>query len=264
VRRVIIVDDQDDYCTLRSASQLDTVVKGRNLRDGYSRGWGLQFGDLVQKVHNDPVYRNAFTLAQGRTIQAEQCRMNLFLILRFYLGKLATGDIIEFGSYRGGSAIFMASAAKAIGLDSHIWALDTYEGMPETDHNLDLHRKGDFKDVDYDELVAFARANALDNLTFVRGTFERTIPEVLEKARPMALAHIDCDIYSAVAYSYEAIKDRMLEGGYIAFDDAHYSSCLGATEVVEDLAIRRDGMNCEQIYPHFVFRRWNGTTLRAT
>ena len=43
-------------------------------------------------------------------------------------------------------------------------------------------------------------------------------------------------------------------GGYYVFDDATVSSCIGATEVVEDLVIRRDGLNSEQIYPHFVFR----------
>ena len=45
-----------------------------------------------------------------------------------------------------------------------------------------------------------------------------------------------------------------LGGGYVVFDDATVSSCIGATEAVEDLLIRRDGLNSEQIYPHFVFR----------
>jgi hypothetical protein len=259
----VTADLIEDYCTLRTAPQLDAVVdaviKGRNPFDGYSRGWRLQFGDLTNKIRNDPVYQEALKLAQGRTIQAEHCRMNLYLIVRFYLRKLAAGDIIEFGSYRGGSAIFLAAVAKATGLASRVWALDTYDGMPETDPKIDLHRRGDFRNVDYGELVAYAEASGLDNIIFVRGRFEDTAPSVFKTARPMALAHIDCDIFSAVAYSYEAVKDHMIDGGYIAFDDAHYSSCLGATEVVEDLAIRRDQMNCEQIYPHFVFRRWSGS-----
>ena len=74
------------------------------------------------------------------------------------------------------------------------------------------------------------------------------------KIGDIALAHIDCDIYSAVAFSYDAVRGYMVEGGYLAFDDAIYSSCLGATEAVEELAIRRDGLNCEQVFPHFVFR----------
>lgn len=53
-----------------------------------------------------------------------------------------------------------------------------------------------------------------------------------------------------------ATKDHMVDGCYIVFDDALYSACLGSTEVVEDLLTRRDGLSCEQIYSHFVFRRW--------
>jgi len=245
-----------DYCTLVSTDLPAGIVKGRNAKEGYSRGWGLQFNNLREKVLADPVYRDAAQLALGRTIQAEACRMNLFLIVRFYLQKLEPGDIIEFGSYKGGSAIFLAAVVKALGMDSHVWALDTFEGMPKTDLTIDLHRRGDFDDVDYDEMVAYAKSVGLDNLTFVKGLFEDTAPGVLERARPIALAHIDCDIKDAVRYSYDIVRDNMIDGGYIAFDDAHYSSCLGATEIVEDVVIRRDGKNCEQIYPHFVFRQW--------
>jgi hypothetical protein len=46
----------------------------------------------------------------------------------------------------------------------------------------------------------------------------------------------------------------MVKGGYVVFDDATVSSCMGATEIVEDLLIRRDGLNSEQIWPDFVFR----------
>lgn len=246
-----------DYCTLVQTDLPDGIIKGRNTKEGYSRGWGLQFDGLREKVLADPIYHDAEQLAKGRTIQAEACRMNLYLIARFYLEKLESGDIIEFGSYRGGSAIFLAAVAKAIGLDSHVWALDTFEGMPKTDLTIDLHRSGDFDDVDYDEMVAYSKSIGLDNLTFVRGLFEDTAPQVLDRSKPIALAHIDCDIKAAVGYSYEVVKDRMIDGGYIAFDDAHYSSCLGATEIVEDIVIRRDGKNCEQIYPHFVFRKWS-------
>ncbi len=50
------------------------------------------------------------------------------------------------------------------------------------------------------------------------------------------------------------VKPVMVPGGYLVFDDATYSSCLGATEAVESLLVRRDGLNSEQISPQFVFR----------
>ena len=100
----------------------------------------------------------------------------------------------------------------------------------------------------------YAGKLGLDNLHFIKGLFENTADAVLANAAPISLAHIDCDIFSAVKYSYECVKEKMVPGGYFVFDDATVSSCIGATEVVEDLLIRRDGLNSEQIYPHYVFR----------
>ena len=45
----------------------------------------------------------------------------------------------------------------------------------------------------------------------------------------------------------------MTSGGYVAYDDADVSSCIGATQAVEELIIERR-IHCEQIWPHFVFR----------
>lgn len=228
--------------------------KGRNVYEGYQRGWGLQFGGLREAIVADPLYQEAIGLATGRTIMMEFNRMNIYLIMRFFLQSLARGHIIEFGSYLGGNAIFMAHVAKKLYPGMKVFALDTFEGMPATDKNVDAHNKGDFSGVDLEELRAYAAKIGLDNLEFVKGYFEDTTPGVLQKAGKVALAHIDCDILPSVRYSYEAVKGSMVDGGYIVLDDATMSSCIGATEAVEDLLIRRDGLNSEQIFPHYVFR----------
>lgn len=231
---------------------------GRNVRDGYSRGWGLQFGDLRQKVARDPLYREAVALAANRTVQIEENRMNIFLLLKFFCGALAPGHVVEFGTFKGGSAIFMAKVCQALHPGMQVYAFDTFAGMPETDREIDAHRQNDFNDVDFDELNAYVRAQGLDNLHLVRGLFEGTAPKVLPEVGAIRLSHIDCDIRDAVVYSYEACRPYFVPGAYIVLDDALFSSCLGATEAVEDILIRRDGLNSEQIYPHFVFRAPGG------
>ena len=235
--------------------------KGRSIHDGYARGWGLEFGGIRDSVLEDPIYQQAMALALGRTIQAENCRMNLFLLAKYFLPRLLAespgGSIFEFGSYRGGSAIFLASVCRSLGLNVKVYGLDTFEGMPPTDKGVDAHNAGDFSGVDLNELRAFVESSGLSqHLEFIQGIFEATAPALLAKVPPVLLAHIDCDVYTSVAFAWEAVKPYMAIGGYVAFDDAHMSSCLGATEAVEDLAIRRDGLNCEQIWPHFVFRIW--------
>ena len=206
--------------------------KGRSVLDGYTRGWGLQFGDLKRAIAADPLYRDSLQLAAGRTIQADECRMNLFLILKYYLPRIPAGDIVEFGAYRGGSIIFMASVCARLGRQTRAYGFDSFTGMPMTDRSIDAHNVGDFQDVDIDELRAYTQAVGLSNLEFIKGPFEATAGEYLPKIGTIALAHIDCDIRSSVAYAYEAVRHRMVPGGYVVFDDALASSCLGATEAV--------------------------------
>jgi Macrocin-O-methyltransferase (TylF) len=233
------------------------VRHGRNVYEGYQRGWGQQFGDLRNMVLNDPLYKEAIAIAQDRTIMTEANRINIFLLLRFFLEKLPFGHIIEYGSYRGGNAIFMAYVAKKLFPGMKVFALDTYVGMPATDKNVDAHNAGDFSDVDFAKLNDRIYELKLDNLILVKGLFEDTNDMVMAEAKNVCLAHIDCDIAPAVRYSYEGVRSFMVNGGYIVFDDATVSSCLGATEIVEDLLIRRDGLNSEQIWPHFVFRAFS-------
>ena len=230
------------------------VRQGRNVYGGYQRGWGLQFDGVREKVLADPLYQEAFAVAEDRTIMSEENRMNIFLLLRFYLEKIPFGHIVEYGAYRGGSAIFMAYVVKKLYPDMKVFALDTYEGMPATDKNVDAHNAGDFGDADLEKLQTRISELKLDNLFLVKGLFENTNEAVMAEAKNICLAHIDCDIGPAVKYSYEGVKPFMVDGGYLVFDDATVSSCIGATEVVEDLLIRRDKMNSEQIWPHFVFR----------
>lgn len=230
------------------------IRQGRNVYEGYQRGWGLQFGGLREKVLGDPLYKEAFAVARDRTIMSEENRMNIFLLLRFFLDKIPFGHIVEYGSYRGGSAIFMAYVVQKLYPGMKVFALDSFEGMPPTDKNVDAHNAGDFADVDLEKLQARVDELKLDNLVLVKGFFENTNDAVMAQAGKISLAHIDCDIAPAVKYSYEGVRPFMVEGGYLVFDDATVSSCIGATEVVEDLLIRRDGLNSEQIWPHFVFR----------
>ncbi|MDR0454668.1 MAG: TylF/MycF family methyltransferase [Deferribacteraceae bacterium] len=235
----------------------NTVIDGRNINEGYQRGWGLQYGDLKDNILNDNDYETSWNLIADRSIVEEARLMNLFLIIKFYLPNILKNNenviIIEFGTYRGGSAIFMANLVKMLKLPVQVFGLDTFQGMPPTNKVYDAHSAGDFKDTSLEELNNYKNILNLDNLFFIKGLFSDTA-EILLKGKNVAIAHIDCDIFDAVKYSYQITKPYMIDGGYIIFDDATTSSCIGATSAVEQFVIRQDKLNSEQIYPHFVFR----------
>jgi len=226
---------------------------GRNPKEGYWRACGLQFGDAAQHCSRDPVFIEAYRAARSRSLVSDDRLRNLFLLLKFHLDALADGHIAEFGTYRGGSAIFMAMVAKRLHPEVQVFAFDTFDGMPATDASKDVHQQGDFP-MDFEELSAAIRALGLDNLHLVKGLFEDTAGPVLEAYGPIRLAHIDCDIHAGIEAAYGALKPAMVPGGYLVFDDPLVASCLGAFEAVEQLLVRGDGLHAEQVFPHLVYR----------
>jgi len=232
--------------------QAEYVAAGRNVVAGYTRGWGLEFGGLAESIRDDPVYHESLTLARDRTILSEHKLMNLFLIMKYGIGKLE-GDIVEFGAYRGGSSIFLANVARRLEMRARVYAFDTFEGMPET-HAMDMHSAGDFRDTNLDELKATVHEMGLTNLEFVKGLFQDTAEPILRKSTSITLAHIDCDIYEAVKYCLGATQEKMHRlGGYLVLDDALQGSCLGALHATEDWVVKTD-VRAEQAYPHLVYR----------
>jgi len=231
-----------------------TIDSGRNVTEGYFRGQGLEFGPLKGYVLDHPLFKEALELIRGRTLCTLEKIANLFLLITFYLPKIKDGNIIEFGSYRGGMAIFMAFLSKKLNRHYRLYALDTFTGMPESDASKDLHKKGDFADADLNEIQNYARSLNLDNLHLVPGLFEDTFSAIASLQAPFNLVHLDCDIYDSLKYSYNAVKHYMVPGGYLVFDDPLFGTCLGAFQAVEDEVIRKDGLSAEQVYPHLVYR----------
>jgi hypothetical protein len=149
---------------------------GRNVKEGYERGWGLQFGKLRDQILGETLFKEARRVAGGRSVMSEGNCLNLYLLITRYLQPLVGGDILEFGSYRCGNAVFMACLAAKLYPGMQVYAFDTFAGMPETDKAIDLHSAGDFGDANFDEIRRFADKTGLENLHLVRGLFEDTTP----------------------------------------------------------------------------------------
>lgn len=101
--------------------------------------------------------------------------------------------------------------------------------MPETDHGIDLHRKGDFDDTSLESVRA--RIGAPDTVTFYPGR----IPETFSSLQSVAIgfAHVDVDIRDSVKACCEFIYPRLQSGGFLVFDDYGFPSCPGARQAVD-------------------------------
>lgn len=231
--------------------------KGRDVLAGHLRGWGIEYGDLIQQcLTQDEVWLRALDAATRRgTLLTLPKLANLYLIMRYALATEDRLDVMEFGSFRGGSAVFMATVLKALGRAGRVYALDTYQGMPPTDPVMDLHGEGDFKDCDFEGFLSFIeREELLNQFEVVKGRFDQTLPGLLLSGVDAALAHCDCDVYDGVKYVCRMAPQFMRPAGFVVFDDPLHGSCLGAFTAVEEEFVRAQALLAEQAYPHLVYR----------
>lgn len=152
-----------------------------------------------------------------------------------------SGDYVEFGS-SGARSLSAAHRVLAEQPDERrIWAFDSFEGLPEAASEHDQHpvwgSGGRFaswsgqapEGVDAVEagLAQFHRDCALfgvprDAYTPVPGFFEDTLP-ALGSGEPtdIALAYIDCNMYSSTTTVLDFLATRLKHGMILAFDDFH-------------------------------------------
>jgi predicted O-methyltransferase YrrM len=228
---------------------------GRCLYDGYQRGAALRYGSLSDEIWRDPVFRKARSAARLPEVNSmvdEERLQNLFLIIKFFLRDLASQNIVEFGSFKGGSAVFMGTLLKEFYPGACVYSIDTFEGVPDILPGVDMPPQ-DFAAANLERTRRFVISAGLTNVEFVKGRVEDIGPEVCSSAGMIGLAHIDVVLYSPSVSAANAAWDYMAPGGYIIQDDATEPTCPGATQAVEEL-IRNKNASIEQVWPHIVFR----------
>ncbi|MCK6603097.1 MAG: nitroreductase family protein [Bacteroidetes bacterium] len=245
--------------------EMEKSEKRRNLSEGYRRGWMLQNTSLYLKIEQNPLFNEAYEKAQGVdvfSILPKQRMFNLFLMITEGLLGLENQNIIEFGSYKGGTAIFFSVLLNRLSPNSKVFALDTFEGIPTSDSALDLHKKGDFADCSRKILEQRCSELGITNLMIIQGKFQDTFMQVKNMTESFGLVHIDCDTYSSVSFAQEAVWPNLCTGAYLVYDDADSSSCLGATQAMEEMIISHR-IHCEQAWPHFVFRKESQNVMKS-
>ena len=148
----------------------------------------------------------------------------------------APGDVAEIGSYRGGSAHFIAKSFIAFtGHEVPIRIFDTFEGHPAgaITANDEYHTAGQFGRTDFEKVRALLAP--FTQLTIHKGDVSASLPHLAEST--YRLVHIDTDLYQPTVVCLDYFGDRLCRGGVIVVDDHGAPKCAGvATAVGEYLA----------------------------
>jgi len=157
-----------------------------------------------------------------------------------------TGDYIEFGSFRGGSA---AVILQHMPLSKTLYVLDSFEGMPEPSIHDNYHKKGDFSETSFERVVG-GLSRLGKNFVVLKGYFEDTIAKLqAQQDLRFSFAHIDVDLFESVNTALNFVYPRMEQGGIIIFDDYHAPTCLGAKKAVDEFFMKRVEIISPLAYP---------------
>lgn len=118
------------------------------------------------------------------------------------------GIYLEFGVYRGETVNLIAEAFP----DKIIYGFDSFEGLPE-DWRGTLFSKGTFN-------VNGKLPPVRENVRLIKGWFNETLPEFVKAhPEPCAFIHVDCDLYSSTKTIFDNLKNQIVSGTVIAFDE---------------------------------------------
>jgi hypothetical protein len=165
-----------------------------------------------------------------------------------FLAYAPEGHVVEVGVYQGGSLYYLASRFP----NRIFYGYDTFEGMPQESEEDNYHRQGEFfSSLEYVQ----DKMTALGNVHLIKGCYPESDSI---RPHPIALAHVDVDLYSSTLDSLRHLWPLITPGGRIYCDDAFVSTCAGATKAFLQFCT-------EMLMPHFLDltdNYWHGYLLK--
>ena len=140
------------------------------------------------------------------------------------------GSVGEFGVYRGGTAVLLASLLKEHDSAKQLHLFDTFAGTPDTPGQTDPAK---FTDTSA-EMVSDAVRKTGQAFEVHAGLFNETLPRVSDIR--WCLAHVDANLYSSTKEVLDYLGPRMQAGGLIIFDDFAARKWPGVRTAVEEFA----------------------------
>ena len=177
---------------------------------------------------NSQAFKRYYAIAEPKTlVSPDRC----YVLERLFRQTIPVpGDIFECGVYKGGTAALLTALLTENQSPKKLFLFDTFEGMPATDADRDLHTKGDFSDTSLEVVRAYVKGG--ERCVFRKGIIPDTFSGLEDTV--ISFCHIDVDIYKSIIDSLEFVWPRLSVGGVIVFDDYGFPSCPGALQAVDE------------------------------
>ncbi len=148
--------------------------------------------------------------------------------MRYAKASNLKGDYAEFGVYGGNMFALAYHYARNAGLgDMRFFAFDSFEGLPQDDEEYGLRSnslRGGLFAIGEEKFKKTISKKGVDlrRVVMVKGWFEKTLRTTLKREiglEHIAVALIDCDLYSSALSALNFVTDLLVNGGILIFDD---------------------------------------------
>lgn len=221
-----------------------TVTKqifNERIKDEFHERMKSDFKDVEKEF--EKIYKQC----KEYTMTSKERMYALCQAVKYVVNLKLPGDFVECGVWRGGSSMLIASTLLELGItDRKIYLYDTFTGMSEpTEKDWaimdDTYASAWLEGNRRKECIAFAFCSLgevkekmlltgypQDNLVFVEGKVEDTIPNMLPSH--ISLLRLDTDWFESTYHELKYLFPLLSLGGVVIIDD--YGHWAGAKEAV--------------------------------
>lgn len=150
------------------------------------------------------------------------------------------GTVVECGVGRGRTFLELAYLIAAENGGRMLWGFDSFAGFPEPvkeDESPRNPKKGEWSGTSPEDTILILKRAGLDHakiksqIKLVPGFLSESLQKY--DGGPIALLHIDVDLYEAYRTTLNVLFPRVAEGGLVLFDEYGHPNWPGAKKAVD-------------------------------
>jgi O-methyltransferase len=155
------------------------------------------------------------------------------------VGKLS-GDIIEVGTYKGGSGATIALQAGITCTGAKVYLCDTFAGIVKVGEHESSECVNGQHVASIPDVLKVLTSLKIKNVSILQGIFPEDTEHLIPLDTTFRLCHIDVDVYQSAKDVFDWIWPKLVKHGIVVFDDYGFRDCDGITKLVEDMMLDED------------------------
>ena len=161
------------------------------------------------------------------------------------------GAVVEVGVWRGGTGAILACALMRTNPKEKIYLCDTFSGVVKAGSKDRTYRGGEHADTSVEDVESLLKKLSLTNAVLLKGMFPEETSSLIP-AGPIALCHIDVDVYQSAKDTVDWVCSRISPGGALVFDDYGFPTCVGVTSYVHELKAKGGWLSIYNLNGHAI------------